>query len=93
MLYLLFKDHKLWTVEMGGVPPTRPVCSTGSGQNDHLSENVSILLEPVANIKETGMEVTSTPDMVSVVVEANKMDRKLENINLNEVDEEMDELD
>ena len=43
-MYLLYKDHKLWTVEMGGVPPTRPVCSAGGGQNDHLSEGVSQLL-------------------------------------------------
>ena len=69
-MYLLFKDHKLWTVEMGGAPPTRPVCSAGSGQNDHMSENVSLLLEPVANTKETGMEVTSTPNMVSVITVA-----------------------
>ena len=91
-MYLLYKDHKLWTDEMGGVPPTRPVCSAGGGQNDHLSEGVSQLLEPVANVKETGMEVTSTPDIVSVISEVNKMDLKLEDVDLGQVDTEMDEL-
>ena len=40
-LYLLYKDHKGWTLEMGGAPPSRPVASAGSGQNDHFSENVT----------------------------------------------------
>ena len=48
-LYLLYKDHKGWTVEMGGSPPSRPEASTGSGQNDNFSEVASIMLEPVAN--------------------------------------------
>ena len=54
-LYLMFKDHKGWSVSLGGPPPTRPVASAGKGQNDHLSETVSQVLEPVANMYEGGM--------------------------------------
>ena len=77
---------------MGGVPPTRPVCLAGGGQTNHLSKGVSQLLEPVANVKETGMEVTSTPDMVNVITEVNKKDLKLDDEDLGIVDTEMDEL-
>ena len=44
-------------MNMGTPPPTRPVASAGRGQNDHLSETVSQVLEPVANVYEGGMEV------------------------------------
>ena len=37
------------------------------------------------------MEVTSTPDMVSVITEANKQDLKLEEIDMVQVDKEMDD--
>ena len=59
-LYLLFKDHKGWTLETGKPPPSRPVVSAGSGQNDHLSEIISHILEPVIKMRPGGMEVTST---------------------------------
>ena len=52
-LYLLFKDHKGWTVNIGTPPPTRPVASVGKGQNDHLSE-------PVANVYKGGWRSTAT---------------------------------
>ena len=42
-MYLLFKDHKGWSLETGTPPPLRPVVSAGGGQNDHLSEIVSFL--------------------------------------------------
>ena len=45
------------------------------------------MLEPVANVKETGMEVTSTPDMVSVITE------DVEDVDLGQVDTEMDDLE
>ena len=92
-MYLLFKDHKLWTVDMGGAPPTRPVCSAGGGQNDHLSEGVSQLLEPVVSVKESGMEVTSTPDMVSVIVGINKKDLKPVEMDNIKVEEELEALE
>ena len=92
-MYLLYKDHKNWTVEMGGVPPTRPVCSAGGGQNDHLSETVSQLLEPVANAKETGMEVTSTQDMVSLITDINNRERQITNDDLKYVDDELDAME
>ena len=92
-LYLLYKDHKGWTVEAGGPPPTRPVASAGGGQDDHLSETISIVLEPVANKMEGGMETTSTPDFISKIVELNKRMETQENdeIDLEEVDRILDE--
>ena len=92
-LYLLYKDHKGWTVEMGGSPPSRPVASAGSGQKDNVSEVASIMLEPVANKWKGGMEVQSTPDMVSLVEELNDGDLELEDIDLQEVDRALDEKD
>ena len=85
-LYLLYKDHKGWTVETGGVPPTRPVASAGGGQDDHLSETVSQILEPVANSAAGGMETTSTQDFTSKIVELNKGNLELEDVDLESVD-------
>ena len=85
-LYLLYKDHKGWTVETGGVPPTRPVASAGGGQDDHLSETVSQILEPVANSAAGGMETASTQDFTSKIVELNKGNLELEDIDLESVD-------
>ena len=92
-LYLLYKDHKGWSVQMGGAPPSRPVASAGSGQNDHYSEMASQLLEPVANQWKGGMEAQSTPDMVHLVEELNDGDLELESIDLEEIDRELDNLD
>ena len=93
-MYILFKDHKGWSVDMGTAPPSRPVASAGGGQNDNLSENVSQLLEPVANKWKGGMEANSTPDVISKIEEMNKKNegKPLEDINLEEVDAEMDEM-
>ena len=85
-LYLLYKDHKGWTVETGGVPPTRPVASAGGGQDDHLSETVSQILEPVANSAAGGMETASTQDFTSKIVELNKGNLELEDVDLESVD-------
>ena len=93
-LYLLFKDHKGWSVDMGTPPPTRPVASAGKGQNDHLSETVSQVLEPVANLYEGGMEVNSTQDLLSRIDELNDgKNLELENIDFSEVNRELDELE
>ena len=91
-LYLLYKDHKGWTVETGGAPPTRPVASAGGGQDDHMSEMVSLILEPVANTWTGGMETTSTQDFVSKIVELNngKIDLE-EEVDLAEIDRHLDE--
>ena len=39
------------------------------------------------------MEVTSTPDMISVITDINQRDRHLEEVDLKEVDDAMDELE
>ena len=89
-MYILFKDHKGWSVRMGTAPPSRPVASAGGGQNDHFSENVSQLLEPVANTWRGGMEANSTCDVVDKVETMNDKEIPLEDIDLEEVDAEMD---
>ena len=71
---------------MGGPPPTRPVASAGGGQIDHLSETVSIVLEPVAGEWSGGMESNSTPDFVIRIVNLNKKNIKVEDIDIEEVD-------
>jgi hypothetical protein len=88
-LYLLYKDHKGWSLAVGGAPPSRPVASSGGGQNDHMSESVSQILEPVANTYTGGMEVNSTPDFVSVIVSLNGKDLVCENLDLEEIDREL----
>ena len=85
-LYLLLKDHKGWSVSVGGAPPTRPVCSAGSGQNDHMSEIISMVMEPMAKSWVGGMEANSTPDFVSKIDNLNERIEPPENIDLEEVD-------
>ena len=58
-LYLLIKDHKGWSEETGTPPPSRPVCSGNRGFNKHLSELVSLILEPLSHAMEGG-DVNST---------------------------------
>ena len=90
-MYILYKDHKGWTVVTGGPPPTRPVASAGGGQNDNMSETVSLILEPVANTCTGGMETKSTPGFVSKIVKMNEKARELEEIDLEEIDKALDE--
>ena len=94
-MYILFKDHKLWSVDMGTAPPSRPVASAGSGANDNMSETVSQALEPVANMWRGGMEANSTCDLVDKVENLNEInkDKKLEEIDLGEIDAELDRLE
>ena len=89
-LYLLFKDHKGWTLETGTPPPSRPVVSAGAGQNDHLSEIVSHILEPIVKMRPGGMEVTSTGDFISRINGINEMIIPVEEIDLAEVDEQLE---
>ena len=90
-LYLLFKDHKGWQIDSGTPPPSRPVVSAGSGQNDHLSEIISHILEPIVNMNPGGMEMTSTGDFLALVDGINKMVIPYEDISLEEVDKHLDE--
>ena len=64
-LRLLVKDHKVWDPSKGP-PQTRPVCSSNVGQNVHLSDIVSDVLEPVATARKT-MEIISVEDWLSQV--------------------------
>ena len=89
-LYLLFKDHKGWTLETGTPPPSRPVVSAGSGQNDHLLEIISHILEPIVKMRPNVMEVTSTGDFVSRNDGINKMTIPIKEIDLTEIDAQMD---
>ena len=86
------KDHKGWSVDMGTTPPSRPVASAGSGQNDNFSENVSQSLEPVTNTWRGGMEANSTMDVVDKIEELNKRNenKPFDDIDLAEVDAELD---
>ena len=71
-------------------PPSRPVVSTRSGQNDHVSEIISNLLEPVVKTWKGGMEVESTGDMVSIVNDINEQNIELEDVDLEMVDRELE---
>ena len=48
-LYLLVKDHKGWSVDSPDPPLSRPVCSGNQGFNRHLSEVLSMILEPLCH--------------------------------------------
>ena len=89
-LYLLFKDHKGWTLSTGKPSPSRPVVSAGSGQDDHLSEIISHILEPIVKMRPGGMEMTSTGDFIALVDGINMKSILIEDINLDEVDEHLD---
>ena len=71
-IYLMYKDHKEWQVETGTPPPSRPVVGAGAGQNDHLSEIVSHVLEPIVKMRPGGMEVMSTGDFIARIEGINK---------------------
>ena len=62
----------------------------GSGQNDHLSEIISHILEPIVKMRPNGMEVTSTGDFVSRIDGIKKMTIPIEDINLGEIDDKME---
>ena len=80
-LYLLIKDHKGWLEESGMPPPSRPVCSGNRGFNKHLSELVSLILEPLAHSME-GADVNSTGSFLEKI---NDLNYKIESSNLEHV--------
>ena len=71
-LYLLIKDHKGWSPEDGTPPPSRPICSGRAGFNRHISEILSMVLEPLGHALG-GYDIDSTGGLLSKVGELNKM--------------------
>ena len=69
-LYLLVKDHKGWKEESGDPPPSRPVCSGNQGMNKHLSEIVSMVLEPLAHVSK-GEDIDSTGELLEKIEKLN----------------------
>ena len=71
-MYLMFKDHKGWHWGLGTDPPSRPIASGNSGQNVHMSELTSELLESVVTAYHGGVEIISTEDMLAKWDDLNK---------------------
>lgn len=69
-MYLLIKDHKKWSEDSGEPPPSRPVCEGNQGSGRHLSEIISLVLEPLAHALP-GADVDSTGDLLSSIEEYN----------------------
>ena len=70
-LYLLIKDHKGWKQEDECPPPSRPVCSGNKGCNRHLSEVLSLILEPLGHAIG-GSDIDSTEGLLYEICELNK---------------------
>ena len=68
---LLLKDHKGWEETSGKPVPSRPVVSGNNGLNCHLSEIVSMIIEPVA-YEQSGCEVDSTDDLLAKIDSLNE---------------------
>ena len=62
-MVLLVKDHKGWAQDSGKPPPSRPVVSGNTGLNCHLSELLSMVLEPVTK-EAQGSDVDSTNELL-----------------------------
>ena len=90
-MYLLFKDHKGWSLDTGTPPPSRPVVSAGSGQNDHMSEIISDLLEPVVKTWTGGLEKESSGDVMALIDEINEENIEIEEVDLESIDQAMEE--
>ena len=69
---LLYKDHKGWTRDKGGVPPTRHVAGGHVGLNLYLSEIVSEITEPMVGTIDGGAEVISGEDLLANVDHVNE---------------------
>ena len=69
-LYLLIKDHKSWSEEDGTPPPSRPICSGNVGFNRHISELLSMILEPLGHALG-GADIDSTGGLLSKITELN----------------------
>ena len=70
-LTLLIKDHKIWSVESGESPPSRPVIGGNVGGNRAMSEYMSLYLEPVAR-GQNSMEINASGGLLSVIENINK---------------------
>ena len=55
-VHLLYKDHKGWSQDKGGVPPTRSAAGGNRGMNLHISEVLSVILELLVGRVEGGTE-------------------------------------
>ena len=73
-LYLLVKDHKNWSVDSTDQPPSRPLCSGIQGFNRHLSEMLSIILEPLSHATQ-GNDIDSTSGLLEKICELNSRKR------------------
>ena len=71
-LSLLYKDHKGWTPDIGGCPPTRPVAGGHLGMNLHISEIISEIIEPLVDTFDGGREVISTEDLLARIEKVNQ---------------------
>ena len=74
LMTLLLKDHKVWTEDSGKPIPSRPVISGNNGLNCHLSELISLVIEPIS-FEHSGNEVDSTDDLIEAI---NKLNESLE---------------
>ena len=70
-VHLLYKDHKGWTKDKGGVPPMRQVAGGNKGMNLHISEVISDILEPMVGRVTGGREVISTEDTLAHLEDIN----------------------
>ena len=70
----MLKDHKVITP--GQLPKTRPIVSSGAGMNCQLSNILSELLEPIAEMSTNSKEVISSEDLLSRVDKINKKLKK-----------------
>ena len=87
-LYLLVKDHKGWRPEDGTPPPSRPVCSRNMGFNRHISEILSLILEPLGHAIG-GEDTDSTGGLLSKIQSLNaKLAKKEQNIGVRKDPEE-----
>ena len=62
-MYLTYKDHKGWKGDDNSPPPTRPIAGGNTGMNLHLSEALSEMIEPLADIYEGANEIISTEEL------------------------------
>ena len=65
--WIFAKCHKGWTWQSGKPPPTRPVAGGNQGMNFPLSELVSWVVEPEANVMVGSGEPVSGEDLKSKV--------------------------
>ena len=70
-LYLLVNDHKGWSYEEGTPPPSRPVCSGNKGYNRHISEILSLILEPLGHAIG-GQDIDSKGGLLAKICDLNE---------------------